>query len=396
MSLPLEGIRVLDLTQVMAGPFCTMILGDLGADIIKIEPPGRGDMSRKGMGFFLSGDDTAAFLAINRNKRSVTVDLKSDEGKQILVELVKEADVLVENFRPGVTARLGIGYANMRTVNPRIIFASISGFGQTGPYAERAGFDLIAQGMSGIMSVTGGPDSLPVKCGIPISDLGAGLFCALGILSAYITRERTGEGQEIETSLFDAALALSVWETAELWATGRVPQPLGSAHRLLAPYQAVRTKDGHITIAANTQGLWSRLCETIERPDLIEDERFVTNEARMENRQVLVAEIEGATKTKATDEWVQLFDAVGFPAGPIYDYEQVFQDSHTIERRMLEEYAHPIEGTVKTLGIPVKFSKTPGAVRRHAPLLGEHTDEVLRETGFKQSVISDLHERGVI
>jgi crotonobetainyl-CoA:carnitine CoA-transferase CaiB-like acyl-CoA transferase len=396
MTLPLAGIRILDLTQAMAGPFCTMILGDMGADVIKVEPPGRGEMSRKAMGFFMKGDDTAAFLAINRNKRSVTLNLKAPEGRQIFTDLVRDADVLVENFRPGVTANLGIDYERLAAANPRLIYASISGFGQTGPHALRAGFDLIAQGMSGVMSVTGEPHGDPVKCGIPISDLGAGLFCAFGILNAYIARERTGHGQYIDTSLFEAALALSVWETAELWATGRVPQAFGSAHRLTAPYQAMRTQDGYVTVGGNNHRLWVRLCETIGRPDLLEDERFATNDDRMANREQLAEELDKTLQTATTAEWVRRFEEAGFPAGPIYNYQEVFEDPHTIERGMLEQYDHPVEGTVNTLGIPVKLSKTPGSVRLHAPLLGEHTDDVLLEAGIDDERIAALRDEGVV
>jgi formyl-CoA transferase len=396
MTLPLAGIRILDLTQAMAGPFCTMILGDMGADVIKVEPPGRGEMSRKAMGFFMKGDDTAAFLAINRNKRSVTLNLKAPEGRQIFTDLVRDADVLVENFRPGVTANLGIDYERLAAANPRLIYASISGFGQTGPHALRAGFDLIAQGMSGVMSVTGEPHGDPVKCGIPISDLGAGLFCAFGILNAYIARERTGHGQYIDTSLFEAALALSVWETAELWATGRVPQAFGSAHRLTAPYQALRTQDGYVTVGGNNHRLWVRLCETIGRPDLLEDERFATNDDRMANREQLAEELDKTLQTATTVEWVRRFEEAGFPAGPIYNYQEVFEDPHTIERGMLEQYDHPVEGTVNTLGIPVKLSKTPGSVRLHAPLLGEHTDDVLLEAGIDDERIAALRDEGVV
>jgi crotonobetainyl-CoA:carnitine CoA-transferase CaiB-like acyl-CoA transferase len=280
----LEGLRILDLTQTMAGPFCTMLLADMGADVIKIEPPGRGEMTRT-MGFAAAkGDDSAAFLAINRNKRSITIDLKSAEGQALFRDLAADADVVVENFRPGVTERLGVDHATLSGRNPRLIYASISGFGQTGPHRERPGFDLIAQGMSGVMSVTGEPGGDPVKSGVPVSDLAAGMYCALGILNAHIARERTGEGQYVDTSLFEAALSFGIWETAELWATGRVPQPFGSAHRLTAPYQALRTADGYVTVGGNTTRLWERLCDVVGRPELVEDPRFVDNDGRMANR----------------------------------------------------------------------------------------------------------------
>ena len=261
----LSDVRVLELTQVMAGPFCGQVLADMGADVIKVEPPG-GDSTRRSLGFRMGGDDTAAFLAVNRNKRSIALDLKDDEHRAAFIRLAEQADVVLENNRPGVAARLGVDYETLSEVNPRLVYASISGFGQTGPYSQRPGYDLIAQGLAGVMSVTGEPDGNPVKCGIPIGDLSAGLFCAVAILSALHARERTGRGQYIDTSLFEGALALSIWETAELWATGRVPGKLGSAHRLTAPYQALRTADGYITVGGNTQPLFERLCAAVGRP----------------------------------------------------------------------------------------------------------------------------------
>jgi crotonobetainyl-CoA:carnitine CoA-transferase CaiB-like acyl-CoA transferase len=380
-ALPLHDIRVLDMTQVMAGPFCCQLLGDMGADVIKVEPPGTGDSARHGMGFAMKGEDTAAFLAVNRNKRSIALNLKDDSHRQAFHRLAGTADVLVENFRPGVCAKLGIDYETLTEANPGLIYASISGFGQTGPSAMRAGYDLIAQGMSGVMSVTGEPGGEPVKCGIPISDLSSGLFCAFAILTAYVSRQETGRGQYIDTSLFEGALALSIWETAELWATGRVPQPLGSAHRLTAPYQALRTRDGHVTVGGNTERLWARLCAAIDRDDLVEDERFATNDARMANRPALEAELEAVLEQRTTGEWLEVLLEAGVPAGPIYDYRQVFEDPHTHARAMMVEMEHPVEGTVRGLGIPFKLSETPGQIRRAAPLLGEHTEEILSELG---------------
>ena len=298
--------------------------------------------------------------------------------------------MVLENFRPGVAARLGADYATLRELNPRLVLASVSGFGQTGPYAPRPGYDLIAQGLSGVMSVTGEPGGDPVKCGIPVADLAAGLFCAIGILSALAARERTGRGQQVDTSLFEGALALSIWETAELWATGRVPAPLGSAHRLTAPYQALRTRDGHITVGGNNQQLWIKLCAAIGRPDLAEDARFKGNDERMAHREELVAELESALAERDTDEWVADLIEAGVPCGPIHDYRQVFDDPHTQARAMQVELEHPVEGTVRALGIPVKLSETPGSIRRPAPLLGEHTDEVLRDAGFSAEEIAAL------
>jgi crotonobetainyl-CoA:carnitine CoA-transferase CaiB-like acyl-CoA transferase len=373
----LTGLRVLELTQVMAGPFCGQVLADMGADVVKVEPPD-GDSTRQALG-------TAAFHAVNRNKRSLALDLKSPEHQAVLHRLVADADVLLENYRPGVAARLGADWETVSEINPRLIYASVSGFGQTGPYAQRPGYDLIAQGLAGLMSVTGEPDGDPVKCGIPIGDLSAGLFCAIGILSAVVARERTGRGQRIDTSLFEGALALSIWETAELWGTGNVPQPLGSGHRLLAPYQALRTADGHINVGANNQRMWRRLCETLGRPELIDDARFASNDDRMERRADLVRELEIPLAARTTNEWVDVLVRAGVPCGPIHDYRQVFEDPHTQAREMEVQV-----GSTRMLGIPVKLSDTPGAVRRAAPGLGEHSREVLREAGFSDAEIAAL------
>ncbi len=384
-TLPLDGIRVVDLTQVMAGPFCTLLLADMGADVIKVEPPGRGDLSRSmgGAELQLEGDDNAPFFALNRNKRSVVLDLKSEAGLEAFRALVRTADVVVENFRPGVTEKLGVDYASVAELAPDVVYASISGFGQAGPYADRPGFDLIAQGMSGIMSVTGEPDGKPVKCGVPIADLSAGLFGANGILAALFARERTGEGQLVETSLFEAALALSVWESTEYFATGEPPEAHGSAHRLSAPYQAFRTGDGHMTLAALTRRQWENLCGAVGREELADDRRFRTNDARMENLPALVEELEAVLTTASTSHWVrELLDA-GVPAGPIHDYEEVFGDPHTLARGMVEEVEHPVEGLVRTLGFPVKLSRTPARMRLPPPLLGQHTAEVLGELGVE-------------
>jgi formyl-CoA transferase len=376
----LDGLRVLDLTQVMAGPYCTMLLADLGADVVKIENPEDGDQTRRSWGYAVHGEDSRAFLALNRNKRSVCLDLKSAEGLADFHRLVLTADVVVENFRPGVTKRLGVDYETLAELNPRLIYASVSGFGQTGPYADRPGYDLIAQAMSGVMSVTGTPGGVPVKCGLPVGDLGAGMFCAFGIVSAVLSRVRTGRGQQVETSLFEAALAMSVWESTEYWATGEVPQPLGSANRMSAPYQALRTKNGYITLGANNERLWQRLCAALKVTHLQTDPRFVTNTARMVHRDDLVVELEKTLVEAETDDWVALLLDAGVPAGPIRDYRQVLdEDPHVKARGMVQEIDHPIEGRVRALGSPVRMSGTPARLRRHPPLLGEHTAEVLAE-----------------
>jgi formyl-CoA transferase len=384
MVLALEGIRVVDLTQVMGGPFCTMQLGDLGADVIMVEPP-TGDLSRSmgGVALRMPGNDNAPFFALNRNKRSIVLDLTNNDDRAVFMTLAQTADVVVESFRPGVSKRLGVDYAAVSAVNPRIVYASISGFGQTGPYADRPGFDLIAQGMSGVMSVTGEPNASPVKCGVPIADLSVGLFAVNGILAALIARGKTGRGQYIDTSLFDSALAMSVWETTELWASGETPRAMGSAHRLSAPYQAFRTSDGYITLAALTQQQWNALCATLGRESLATDARFETNAARLASRAALAAEIESALGTRTTAEWVEQLLVAGVPSGPIYNFAQVFQDPHTHARRMIEDVDHPVAGRVHTLGFPLKMSDTPPTVRRPPPLLGEHSAEIRKELGLE-------------
>jgi formyl-CoA transferase len=374
----LSGIRILDLTQVMSGPFCTMMLADLGADVIKIENPNNGDQTRKDWGVAIKGDDSRAFLALNRNKRSVCIDLKSEDGLRDFYALVRDADVVVENFRPGVTKRLGVDYDTLKELTPNLIYASISGFGQTGPYASYPGYDLIAQGMTGVMSITGDADGAPVKCGIPIADLGAGMFCAIGILGAVVSRERTGEGQYLETSLFESALAMSVWESTEYFATGKSPTKLGSANRMSAPYQAVATSDGHVTIGANNDKLWRGTCAVIGAPELADDERFADNDRRMANRAELIPILEQYFSARTTDEWVNLFLENGLPAGAIRDYAYVLsEDPHVKAREMIGSFEHPVEGTIPVLASPIRMHGTPTTIRSAPPLLGQHTDEIL-------------------
>jgi crotonobetainyl-CoA:carnitine CoA-transferase CaiB-like acyl-CoA transferase len=389
----LDGFRVLDMTQVLAGPYCTMTLADMGADVIKVEGP---DRTARQMGFAMTGEDGAAFLALNRNKRSFTVDLKDDDGRRALLDLVATADVFVENYRPGVTTRLGIDFAALSAINPRLVYASISGFGQTGPYAQRPGYDIIAQGMSGIMSVTGAPGGPPMKAGLPVTDLAAGLIAANAILAALLARGRTGEGQHVDTSLFEAGLSMSVWESAQVWATGDVPGPLGSAHRGSAPYQALRAADGHLIVAANKPHFWRNLCAVLGRPELEDDARFATNADRLAHLDELVPELESALAGRTVADWVDTLLAANVPAGPILDYGQSLTDPHTLARGMVQELDHPVEGTLRSLGIPAKLSATPGELRRAAPLQGEHTVELLTEVGYDRAHIDRLLAQGSV
>src|SRR5918997_428909 len=375
---------VLYLTQVMAGPFCTMILADLGADVIKIENPDSGDQSRRSWGRSGKGEDSRAFMSLNRNKRSVVLDLKSDQGRADFHRLCASADVVVENWRPGVASKLGVDFETLSAINPRLVYASISGFGLSGPYADRPGYDLVAQAMSGVMSITGEPDGRPVKSGIPVADLGAGMFCAIGILAAWIAARETGRGQRVETSLFESALALAVWESTEFWDTGRVPQKLGSANRMSAPYQALATRNGYITIGANNDRLWRRLCTALDLVELLDDERFRTNPDRMSHRAELAAALEERLGGRDTTEWGDLLLAAGVPAGPIQDYGQVLsEDPHVKARGMIAELDHPVEGQIPVLASPLRLTATPPAIRRPPPLLGEHTDEVLDRVGVE-------------
>ncbi|WP_108661578.1 CaiB/BaiF CoA transferase family protein [Acuticoccus kandeliae] len=393
MNQPLSDLRVLDLSQVMAGPFACMLLGDMGADVVKVEPPGVGDQTRSAMEYRYKGTDSPGFLALNRNKRSIEIDLKNEAGLETFYALVKTADVIIENSRPGVMKRLKADYETLSAINPRLIYASISGFGQTGPWAQRPGFDLIAQAMSGIMSATGTEDGEPVKATTPIADLGSGLFVVYGILSALHGRERSGKGQYVDTSLFEAALGLSIWETTELWASGEAPRPIGTANRMSAPYQAVRSSDGHFVFGAANARLWARLCDMLGRDDLRNDPRFADNTGRMKNREALIEALEAVFATNTTAHWVEALLAAGIPAGPINGFDAATQSDHALARNMVMDVPHKVEGTYKSLGFAVKLSGTPQQVRYGAPLLGEHTREVVDSLDLPQSYDS-LKEAG--
>ncbi len=393
MSAALDGIRVLDVTQVMAGPFCAMLLCDMGADVIKVEAP-QGDSARRMAGG--TGDDSAAFNAVNRGKRGIVVDLKTEQGVKVLRRLSKTVDILIENYRPGVMTRLGLDYETLRENNLGLIYASISGYGQTGPSASRGGFDLVAHGVSGLMSVTGGPGRAPVKAGIPVTDLGAGLFAVCGILAALQHRARTGEGQLIDTALVDAGLALSVWEATELFSQGTVPGPLGSAHRMSAPYQAIRCSDGFITLGAANDRLFERLATVLGHLEWCQDDRFSSDARRVENRSILAEEIERVTSVRSRSHWLKTLEAEEIPCGPINDYQEVVSDPHVQSRDMVVETDHPSLGRIKTLGTPIKMSETPLTPGRPAPLLGQHTDEVLRQAGYSDEELYAFRDIGAI
>jgi crotonobetainyl-CoA:carnitine CoA-transferase CaiB-like acyl-CoA transferase len=394
MARPLEGLRVLDLTQFLAGPFCTMILGDMGADVIKVESPA-GEPQRTSMRLSDDGE-SPTFIALNRNKRGMVINLREPDGRDLFYELVHHADVVVENYRPGVTTRLGIDYETLRELRPELIYASITGYGEQGPYAARPGLDAIVQGVCGLMSITGAPGGEPAKCGVAITDLASGMFAAIGILNAYIARQRTGEGQRVTSSLFEAGLSLAIHESVQYWSRGEVPQPLGSAHRVAAPYQALRTRDGWMTVGAGTQPMWERLCAAIGREDLLADPRFTANADRMAHVAELQEELERTLTTADTEHWVAVIDGVGIPAGEILDYAQVLEHPHTAAVDMVAYADHPTAGPIKMLGSPIKLSGMPAQAPRPAPLLGEHTDEILAELGIDPARLATLHEAGVV
>ena len=393
MTRALDGIRVLDLTQVMAGPYCTMVLCDMGADVIKVEPP-TGDSTRRMPGAV--GTDSPSFNAVNRGKRGVVVDLKQAAGRNTVRRLAVSADVLVENYRPGVLSRFGLGYVELASRHPTLVYASISGYGQTGPSAWKGGFDLVAQGVSGLMSVTGETGGPPVKVGVPITDLGAGLFAVSGILAALLARARTGRGQLVDTSLVDAGVALSVWEATQYFSGRGVPEPLGSAHRMNAPYQAVRCADGYITVGAANDRIFRRLCDALGHPEWATDPDHRDDEHRIRNRVALAARIEAVMTSRPRAHWLALFETRDIPCGPINNYEEVMADPHILARELVVETDHPTLGCIKTLGTPLKLSDTPLTPGRPAPLLGQHTDEVLAEVGFTTDEIGGLRRVGAV
>ncbi|NQW23497.1 MAG: CoA transferase [SAR202 cluster bacterium] len=385
----LSGMVVLDLTQIMAGPYCTMVLADMGADVIKVEKPSGGDDSRR-MGPPFIKDWSAGFLALNRNKRSLVLDLRSQNGQAVFKRLVEDVDVVVEKFRPGVMDRLGLGYETLAAIKPSLVYCSVSGFGNTGPDAQKGGFDLVAQGVSGLMSITGHPGMPPAKVGVPITDISAGLLAANGVLAAYVYALKTGQGQRVDTSLMEAGVAYTVWESSVYFADGEIPGPLGSAHRVSAPYQALRTSDGYLNIGAATQPTWEQLCRAIGLDALIEDERFKLPGDRKAREEELAALLEETFTADTTSNWLKMLEKAGVVAGPIYDMAQVYKDPQVLARKMLVDLEDPDLGTIHNIGIPVKLSVTPGQIRTRAPLLGEHSAEVLLERGFSQSEVDEL------
>ncbi len=395
-SGPLAGLNVIELAHIMAGPVCGLMLADMGANVIKVEKNPGGDDSRRFVPPKIEGE-SAAFMMMNRNKRGIAIDLKSEAGKSVLRRLLTDADVVIENYRAGTMERLGFGFEALRQHNPGLVYCALSGFGRTGPYAERGGFDLIAQGMSGLMSITGeGPGRPPVKCGAPITDITAGILAAMGVVAAYTHRLKTGKGQMVDTSLFEAGIVQTYWQSAICLATGISPAPMGSAHPLNAPYQAFHTADGWITVGAANQANWLRLIEVLEAPALSADPRFADNAKRMANLRALEAELAPYFSRRTSREWLEKLEAAGVPAGPVLDIAEMHADPQTLARDMIVSVEHGAVGSVKTIGLPVKFSETPGIVTRGAPVLGEHSREILREHGYDEAEIKALIDQGAI
>jgi crotonobetainyl-CoA:carnitine CoA-transferase CaiB-like acyl-CoA transferase len=393
--LPLEKMRVLDLTRFLTGPYCTMVLGDLGADVVKIERPPHGDDSRK-LGPHVDGE-SYCFTMVNRNKRSVGLDISTGPGREVLLRLAATADVVVENFRPGVVRRLGIDAETMRATNPGLVYCSISGFGQDGPYRNRPGFDIIAQGVCGFLRMTGHPGDRPAKFGIAVNDLVAGATAVQAILAAYIHRLTTGTGQSIDVSLVDSGLALTIWESAAYFGAGELPVQTGTRHRRSAPYQAFRTQDGYVTIGANTDRMWNALCvDVLDAPHLLTDPRFAERRTRLAHNDELETQIEAVTTTRPTRHWVERLDSAGVAGGPVYRYDETLSDEHVLARGMVREVDHPRLGRIKTLGPPAKFSATPLELRLPAPSIGQHTADVLDEIGYARAEIDQLFEAGTV
>ena len=395
---PLDGIKVVDLTHILAGPVCALMLADMGADVIKIERvPFEADEARNDIEPYGINGVSATHMMVNRNKKSLPLDLKKEAAREVLSRLIAGADIVLENYRPGVMTRLGFGWETLHARHPRLIYGAVSGFGRTGPYAERAGFDLITQGMAGLMSITGeGPGRPPVKPGPPMTDTTAGILLAMGVLAALHHRNSTGEGQMVDTSLYEAGIIHTYWQSAIAFSSDEVPGPLGSGHPLSAPYQAFPTKDGWLTLGAANGSTWQRFLDLLDNDELRDPDLFGTNENRMANLPLLVEKLDAIFKTRTTEAWLDALEAAGVPAGPLNTIPAMHQDEQALARDMIVDLHHPIAGDVKTLGLPVKFSKTPGGPKSPAALYGEHTRALLREHGYNDGEIDRLAADGVI
>ena len=396
MPGPIHGVKVLELAQIMAGPTCGLMLADLGAEVIKIEKIPGGDDTRRFLPPDVNGE-AAAFMMMNRNKRGMALDLKTKEGVEVFKRLVKQADVVVENFRKGTLEKLGVGYEELKKINPKIILCEISGYGRTGPYADKGGFDLIAQGMSGLMSITGeSKGKPPMKVGAPVTDITAGILAATGVLAALVSRATTGVGQRVDTSLYEAGIVHTYWQSAIASATGVAPGPLGSAHPLTAPYQAFQTKDKWITVGASNQNTWLKLIDALGVKELQENEKFNSNANRMKNLTELTELLKKELVKKTAEEWLKLFDEKGLPCGPINTVTEMFEDPQTIERKMIVDVKNTKAGSFKAIGMPIKFSETKVEDTKESPTFGQHTKQILLDHGFKSEEIDSLMKQGVV
>ena len=395
MQLPLSGIKVLDLTRALSGPFCSMILGDLGAEVVKVEPTPNGEMVRQWGPF--DQDISVYYLSANRNKKGIGVDFRQPEGLALIKDLALKSDVVVENFKVGTMEAMGLGYEELRAIRPELIFASISGFGSTGPARDWPGFDQIAQGYSGFMSLTGAPEFGPTRVGTAIGDLTAGMWVAMGVLAAYIERQKSGIGQHVETSLLASLLGLLSVQGQRYLSVGEIPQPSGNVHPVIAPYGTFDTADGPLNLAPATQGMWLRLCEVLELPQLASDLRFLTNAERMQNRLALKELLEGSLRRKTRMEWTALMIEAGIPAGPINTLEDVFADPQVIACKLVETVEHPVLGALRQVALPIKMQSTAqGSVRSAPPLFGQHTEEVLAGYGLAPEAIQQLLMKKVV
>lgn len=397
MVSPLNGIRILDLSRILTGPFCSMVLADLGAEVIKVEMPGKGDDTRSWGPPFIKGE-SAYFLCINRNKKSITLNLKKEKGREILYKLTKKCDILLENFSPGVTKRLGVDYETIHKINPRVIYCSISGFGQTGPYKDRPTYDIVIQGMGGLMGITGESDRPPVRIGVAITDIGAGMYAAIAILSALIARQKTGKGQWIDISLFDGTVSWMTYMAANYFATSKAPKKMGSSHPNIVPYQCFETSDGkYISLAVGNDNIWRNFCKALGLEKLAGNPNFATNSKRVENRNKLINFLTKILLTKTRDKWLKILTEKKVPCGSIYTMDEIFVDPQVIHRNMLVEIGHPKTGKIKQIGIPIKLSETPGRIRAPPPVLGQHNKEILRSLlEYSVDEIDQLEKEGVI
>ena len=395
MKGALQGIKVVELAQIMAGPTCGLLLADMGADVVKVEKLPRGDDTRAYAEPSINGEP-AAFMILNRNKRSIAVNLKTPGGLAVVKRLIAGADVVLENYRKGTLDKLGLGYDVLSALNPRLVYCAVSGYGRTGPYADKPGFDLIAQGFAGIMSITGEPGGPPAKSGTSVADINAGILAALGVVAALLSRATTGRGQIVETSLMEAAIQQTYWQSALFFATGRNPGPTGSAHILTAPYQAFATRDGWINVGGANQANWERIVKVIGRPELAQDARFKTNRDRMRNVAELASTIEERLRERTSADWIQAFEAAGVPVGPVNTIGDMLGDPQVAAREMVIEVDHPRAGRTRALGMPVKFSDARADLTRPAPLLGQHSREILAELSYSAEEIAALERDGAV